>query len=145
MANEKKNKTPKTKNFGGKRSAASGDEPLPTKKKRVSFDGSVSEKKSKSVKQKPLGTKKSTKNGLKPILKEQSASKNKENKGDVPSAEKTGHRENRSFRVGKNAQGKLDVMSRKERKIYLKKLQAKRKPNFDLSQRAKQIWEKLRK
>lgn len=40
---------------------------------------------------------------------------------------------------------KLLTMPRKERKIYIRELQRKRKPNFDLALRCKILWEKLRR
>uniref|UniRef100_A0AC34RTK0 PUM-HD domain-containing protein n=1 Tax=Panagrolaimus sp. JU765 TaxID=591449 RepID=A0AC34RTK0_9BILA len=71
------------------------------------------------------------------------ASKLKKSKasGDVKKVKSVGKKK---LVVKKSVKEMLLAMTRKERKAFLKELQAKKKPNFTLSQNCKLLWEKLR-
>ncbi|VDK17418.1 unnamed protein product [Anisakis simplex] len=48
------------------------------------------------------------------------------------------------IQVTRKVKEKLMTMNRKERRAFIKELQRKRKPNFDLALKCKQLWEKIR-
>lgn len=128
----RKSKSPKA----GKKRLAINSAPsaTPSKKKRVSF-GSATETNS---------TKKNV-----GILKK----KRNESKGDdagtprkaLEPFSKEISKKSGGFRTGSKVSEKMKIMTRKDRKSYLNKLKANKRPNYELSQKAKSIWEKLRK
>uniref|UniRef100_A0A915AZ66 PUM-HD domain-containing protein n=1 Tax=Parascaris univalens TaxID=6257 RepID=A0A915AZ66_PARUN len=50
----------------------------------------------------------------------------------------------RNIQVTRKVKEKLMAMTRKERREFIKQLQRKRKPNFDLALQCKHLWEKIR-
>uniref|UniRef100_F1KTZ3 Pumilio domain-containing protein 12 n=1 Tax=Ascaris suum TaxID=6253 RepID=F1KTZ3_ASCSU len=58
--------------------------------------------------------------------------------------DKTRKSNTRNIQVTRRVKEKLMAMTRKERREFIKQLQRKRKPNFDLALKCKHLWEKIR-